>query len=248
MTELDHQQVSSEAALLMERLLELDPADERYMIIKATLDYKASWLSLAEHLDTVAANKSYKEWGYKSFKDYCATEIQIPQSTVKKLVRGFQWIDQEAPDVLKRFVKAMQEDGEALGQDEELPIQPIPEFDMVQVLVSAQKEREKARLSEDVYESIKQQALTGEKSARELKKDIKEALPVEQVEPKVKQLKVLRKTLSTTERVIAQLEELEEADEQVMQLLGQLRDRVFDLVSAMLDEQAYQAPEGEAEA
>ena len=148
--------------------------------------------------------------------------------------------------MLKQFVRVLQ-DEEGSTESGELPICPVPELDMIQVLVSAQNEMGKQRLSNDVYESLKQQALAGEKSARELKKDMKDALPVAQLDPKVQELKVLRKTLSTTERVIAQLEELDELDPQVMELLNQLRERVFTIVAELLDQQAYQeAPEAEA--
>lgn len=235
----DQLKVSSETAQLMQKIHGLEPTDERYQVIKAALDYKTSWLDLAERLNLVALNKIFKEWGYNTFKSFCDEELQLPQSTAKKLVRGFQWIDAEAPDMLGQFLATLQaaEDGSPLPA--ELPLNPVPELETIDVLVNAQKQVANERLSTQAYAELKEKALTGESTARELKKDLRDAMPEPEESADAASLKVLRKTLSATERIIAQLEEVADADPQIMELAQQLRERVFEVVSSKLDAQAY---------
>jgi hypothetical protein len=141
--------------------------------------------------------------------------------------------------MLGQFLATLQaaEHGEALPA--ELPLNPVPELDTIDVLVNAQKQVANDRLSAQVYAELKEKALTGESTARELKKDLREAMPEPEESADAASLKVLRKTLSATERIIAQLEEVADADPQIMELAQQLRERVFEVVSSKLDAQAY---------
>lgn len=235
-------QVSSETAVLMDRLLDLDPTDERYQVLKAALDYKTSWLALANHLNLVALNKQFKGWGYKNFKAYCLEEIQIPQTTAKKLVNGYQWIDQEAPEVLTQFVQVLKaaENGDL---PENFEPRAVPDFDAIDVLVTAQKEVNKQRLSDAVYADLRQKALGGDVSARDLKKQMNEALPEKIEAQDVAELKLLRRTLSSTEKTLAQLEIMPNLDQEIVVLLERLRERLFEVVSQRLDAQAYEGDE-----
>ena len=235
----DPTKVTSETAQLMQKIQGLDPSDPRYQVIKAALDYKASWIELAERLNVVAQNKDFKEWGYNTFKAFCDEELQLPQTTAKKLVRGYQWIDAEAPDMLGQFMAVLEasEHGESLPAN--LAIRPVPELDTIDALVSAQRHVASERLSAQRYAELKEKALSGESTAKEIKKELREAMPGEDPEGDAHAIKVLRKTLSATERIIAQLEELSEADPAILTLAQQLRERVFEVVSAKLDEQAY---------
>ncbi len=230
----DQTKITSEAALIMEKMVGLEPDDPRYIVLKATIDYKASWLELGEHLNVVAENKDYKQWGYKNFKTYCAEELQLNQAVARKLVRGFQWIDAQAPQFLPRYV------------DEEVSIEPqaaalssVPDVEAISVLVTAQRELDKDRLSTQDYDSLKERALSGEANARELRKELKEQLPAPTVDPAKEQIKVLRRTLTATERIIGQLTEHVSDDPELLELAEKLRERVFAIVSAKLDAQAY---------
>lgn len=141
--------------------------------------------------------------------------------------------------MLGQFLATLQaaEHGEALPA--EIPINPVPELDTIDVLVSAQKQVASEKLSPAVYAELKEKALTGEVTAKELKKEIREAMPAAEEGGDAATLKVLRKTLSAAERIIAQLEEVTDADEQIVELAQQLRERLFEVVSAKLDAQAF---------
>ena len=229
----DQATITSETALMMEKMVGLDPSDPRYMVLKAALDYKASWIDLAEHLNVVAANKDYKEWGYKAFKDYCDQELQIRQATARKLVRGFQWIDQEAPELLPRLID---DQVDVAARDSGVM---LPDVDTVDVLVKAQKEVKKERLSRDVYDDLKERALRGEHTVSELKQDLKDAVVVPEPDPKKEQLKLMRRSLRAAEKMVEQFEELGIDDQEIVELAANLREKLFEFVAGMLDEQAY---------
>lgn len=237
----DQATITSEAALMMEKMVTLDPADPRYGVLKAALDYKASWIELAEHLNLIAANKDYKEWGYAAFKDYCDEELQIRQVTARKLVRGFQWIDQEAPELLPRLIDDQVDVAarESRGQ--------IPDMDTVDVLVKAQKEVKNERLSREVYDELKEKALRGEQSVADLKQDLKDAVVQPEKDEAKEQLKLLRRSLSAAEKMVTQFEELGIEDAEILSLAQQLREKLFEHVAGLLDAQAYGDQQAAAE-
>ncbi len=229
--------LTSETALIMERMVELSPEEPRYQVLKAVVDYKASWIELAEQLNVVAINKDFKQWGYTKFKDYCQDELQIPSPIASKLVKGFQWIDREAPELLPRFID---EEGDAAARDASATPRVLPDMETVDVLLKAEREVAKDRLSKDAYDDLKAKALKGDQPVKELKKELKDAIvePEKEFGPK-EQLKALRRTLTAAEKIVTQLEEILDGDEEVQELAGKLREKLFERVSSMLDEQAY---------
>ena len=234
--------MTSETALIMERMVALDPGEPRYRVLKAVVDYKASWIELAEQLNVVAMNKDYKQWGYKKFKDYCQEELHIPSPMASKLVKGFQWIDREIPELLPRYID--EEGGEAAAARDAQTSNAsrvLPDIEMVNVLMKAEKEVEKERLAQDVYDELKEKAFSGEDTLGELKKSLKEAIvePEKDLSSPKEQIKILRRTLSAAEKIVTQLEEAFAEDEDLFALATQLREKLFERVSTMMDEQAY---------
>ena len=231
--------ITSEAALMMDRMVGLDPHDARYKMLKSAIDYKASWLELAERLNTLAENKDYKEWGYKAFKNYCLDELQLSQATARKLVRGFQWIDQEAPALLPNFVDDSGGGGAQAGRASRV----VPDVETVDVLVQAQRAVSKERLAQDDYDDLKARALKGEQTTRELKESFREAVTQEPKPQHEERLRLLRRSLSAADRIATQLEELGLEDPEVLAAASTLRDKLFDVVSGLLDQAAYAQPD-----
>lgn len=227
--------LTSETALIMERMVELKPEEPRYKVLKAVVDYKASWIELAEQLNVIGINKDFKQWGYAKFKDYCQDELQIPSPIAAKLVKGFQWIDREAPELLPRFID---EEGNAAARDAAPRV--LPDMETVDVLIKAEKEVARERLSQDAYDDLKAKALNGEQPVKELKKELKDAIvePEKEHGPK-EQLKALRRSLSAAEKLVTQLEEILGEDAEIQEIAGQLREKLFERVSVLLDAQAY---------
>ena len=48
-------------------LSNLDPGSERYHVLRAARDFKASWVELGERLTETREQEKFKEWGYTSF-------------------------------------------------------------------------------------------------------------------------------------------------------------------------------------
>ncbi len=249
----DTVKLTSETALIMEKMVSLNPEDSRYQVLKAVVDYKASWIELAEHLNVVAANKEFKQWGYSKFKDYCDEELHIPSSMASKLVKSFQWVDREIPELLPRYIdeeggeRAAAKDGRV---DEDVP-RVLPDIDTVNVLLKAEREVAKDRLSQDVYDELKEKALKGEDDIKDLKKTLKESIvePEKDLTLPKEQIKILRRSLSATEKIVTQLEESLGDDEELFELAQKLREKLFERVSAMLDAEAYgdaKADDGQA--
>jgi hypothetical protein len=232
MSDLIEENISSEASLLLDKLKAFEPGEPRYQLIKATLLYKTSWLELAERLNRVAAERLYKDWGYKTFRDYCARELFISPATAKKLVRGFQWLDEQLPNFMPHLI-----DASDVGDHVTKP-RVAPDMDTVQLLMSAQKEVERERMPQDAYADIKRRALTGELDVQGVKSSLREVMLPPPEEPGGESLKVLRRALATTEKIVAQLEELGAEDDELMNLAGRLRDRIFDLVNAKMEQLA----------
>ena len=227
--------ITSETALIMEKMVGLEPTDPRYQALKAAVDYKASWVELAERLNILAENKDYKDWGFKAFKDYCAEELQIHQATARKLVRGFQWIDREAPQLLPKPID--EEDGQVSARDANPVV--LPDVDTVNVLMKAERELKRDRLDQTVYDDLKERALMGTAQAKELSAELKEAVIVPEKDPKEEQLKTLRRTLSAAQKIVTQLEEVISDDEELREIAEKLREKLFEKVSALLDTAAY---------
>jgi hypothetical protein len=232
MSDVVEENISSEAALLLEKLRGLEPDEPRYHVIKATLQYKTSWLELAERLNKVANEKLYKDWGYKTFRDYCARELFISPATAKKLVRGFQWLDEQLPDFMPNYID--ESDAPQAQQQQRV----APDMDTVQLLMNAQRDVERERMPQDAYADIKRRALIGELDVAGVKSSLREVMLPPPEEPGGEPLKVLRRALAATEKVVAQLEELNSDDEEIMDLAARLRDRIFDLVNLKMEQLA----------
>ncbi|MBN1962173.1 MAG: hypothetical protein JW841_14630 [Deltaproteobacteria bacterium] len=119
----------------IEALLEhLDPNSERYRILSATRDFKASWVALGEVLTVTRETASYKEWGYKTFEAYCRSELKIKADTANKLTRSFAFLRDHNPTSL-----------------ENLEVKELPPLDVIDLLSRA---RERANLSHAQFSQI----------------------------------------------------------------------------------------------
>lgn len=187
-------------------MAELDPDSPRYRVLEAALAFKSSWIILGEHLAEVLRTGLWRGWGYASFERYCGDEIHVTSSTAKKLVRGFQWLGAEAPELLAyRPDDAREATREKSKKAREAG--PLPDLGAINVLADAKAHYDEARVPEDAYLALKQAALEGE-AASTLRKTLKEAIPLH-LRPKSANDKVrhLRRALTATVKVIDALRE-----------------------------------------
>ena len=199
--------------MILERMERLDASDPRYQVLEAALAFKASWVMLAEHLSEVARSKTYKHWGYSTFGRYCADEVHVTPSTAKKLVKSYDWIEEEAPELIPR-----KEAGRIFPQRQ------VPDYGAISVLADARRELEAERVPKDAYLALKQAALEGERTATQLRRELKQAIPEElRDKPAIDKVRSLRKALTAAVKVIEHLREWDGNDALVVQA-EELRD------------------------
>lgn len=191
---------------ILAKMAELDPDSPRYRVLEAALAFKSSWIILGEHLAEVLRTGLWRGWGYASFERYCGDEIHVTSSTAKKLVRGFQWLGAEAPELLAyRPDDARESTREKSKRAKDAG--PLPDLGAINVLADAKTAYDEARVPEDAYLALKQAALEGE-AASTLRRTLKEAIPLH-LRPKSANDKVrhLRRALTATVKVIDALRE-----------------------------------------
>jgi hypothetical protein len=127
-------------------LAKLEPGSERYRVLAAARDFKASWVQLGERLTETREAGQWQEWGYASFEAYCRTELRLKSETANKLTRSFSFLRDHSPDSL------------AARETRELP--PL---DVVDLLSRA---RERSSVSEAQLRDISQDVFTGEPPTR----------------------------------------------------------------------------------
>lgn len=190
---------------ILAKMAELDPDSPRYRVLEAALAFKSSWIILGEHLAEVVRTGLWRGWGYASFERYCGDEIHVTSSTAKKLVRGFQWLGAEAPELLA--YKTESQLREPSKRAKTAPTGSMPDLGAINVLADAKMHYDEARVPEDAYLALKQAALDGE-TASSLRRTLKEAIPLH-LRPKSANDKVrhLRRALTASVKVIDALRE-----------------------------------------
>lgn len=116
---------------------------------RAAENFKQSWRSLASALTIVWQGKFYSHWGYEKFDDYTAQEVKIRKHTAMKLIRSYQFLQEEETGLIK---------------DE---TEDQPSLEMVETLQKAKK-----ALPEADYKKIKQDLVKEKRDIGEVKKDL----------------------------------------------------------------------------
>lgn len=212
----------------------LDTVEEgtlRHRALEGALEFKGSWVELARHLKDVEDEEKWKEWDYKSFNAYCKDELQLSRGEVRKLRQGYQWLEDEAPELI------VEVSDNSVGSDISKP-RPIPDMDTVDQLAKGYREVEKERVPRDTYQELKRAALDGERSSYQLRREFKEAIPEHKRERKpANPRKHLKRALKALEKALSDIEEQgEDADPKLFERARELRDEIFHLVATKEEE------------
>lgn len=146
--------IKNSEGVVPEVISDSDAQAARKQVIAATSDFKNSWRNLACALNVVWINKLYKQWGYENFDSYTEKEVRIRKHTAMKLIRSYQFLEQEEPKYLRNGSSAEEESA-------------LPSLEAVSTL-----QRAKKQLSEDDYKQVKQYLLKEHKDPCEVKKDL----------------------------------------------------------------------------
>jgi hypothetical protein len=120
-------------------------------------DFKASWLSFAQVLSSIRQDKLYEYWGYEKFEQYAERELGIKKPMVLKLVKTYQFVEQQEPAFLKQ---------EFMGSREPAV---VPELDAINVLRLARNRKE---LTRQDFQDLRKQVFDNGRNAGALRKDL----------------------------------------------------------------------------
>ncbi len=184
---------------ILGRMGQLEADDPRYRVLEAALAFKSSWVILGEHLASVAQSGLFRGWGYASFERYCTDEVHVTVATARKLVKGYDWLREDAPE----YVQAVDRAGHR---------REPPDLATIAVMADARKELAEERVPEDAYLSLKQAALDGSLSATALRRTLKDSVPAHlRPRPLDDRVRHLRKALTACVKVIDGLREWDAA-------------------------------------
>ena len=129
--------------------------EARNAVLDATRDFKSSWRNLAKALQVVWNEKHYIKWGYETFDQYTAKEVNIRKNTAMKLIRSYVFLKKEGDLYL-------QSESGADNKKEE----PVS-LDTISTLQKAKK-----NLDDNGYRKIKKELLDEGRDHQTVKKDL----------------------------------------------------------------------------
>jgi len=199
------------------RLSTLEPGTPRYRVLRTAIDFKRSWLELARDLADVEKNRTFKDWGYRTFHAYAQHELHLRKETVQKLLRSYNFLETHEQRLLE--------------DDEEEPSRPmpLPSYQALDVLAEA---RENPYLSERDYKELRDQVFDEDPSPSQIRKLVKERAPEPVKRAEIDPLARLRKCLALAERLYGLLLEEEEVPEHVPRRL----EEVVGALRKLIDE------------
>ena len=189
-----------------ERLGTLEPGSLRYRVLHTAIDFKRSWLELAQHLNEVARGSQFKEWGYRTFEAYAQHELHLRRETAQKLVRSYDFLATHEPGAL---------DDARAG---EAPV-PLPNYQALDVLAEARKN---PYLSERDYRELRDQVFREDPAPGQVRKAVRDRAPEAADKSSGDPAERLRKCLALSERLYGMLLEEEDLPERIPQSLEQV--------------------------
>jgi hypothetical protein len=191
----------------MERRLEtLEPNTPRYEALRTAIEFKRSWLELAERLTELDKSGEYKGWGYRTFEAYAQHELHLRRDTVGKLLRSYEFLSSYEP----KLVEAPSDRGEPVA---------LPSFEAIDVLREA---RSNPYLSERDYRELRDQVFREDPSPAQVRKAVRELAPEPVSKGDHDPLENLRKCLALAERLYGMIVEQENVPERVSRAMEEV--------------------------
>ncbi len=208
-------------AIIEERLTQMEPGTPRYDVLSAALEFKASWVELGEQLTTVRTSSLWREWGFKTFNDYCKDEIRITSETAAKLCRSFLYLSETQPALVQETPS---------GQ----PPPRVPDYRTVDLLA---KMKDNEQVPEPVYRDLSQATFDEDLAVNELRKRLREEAPqafATRAKPsKPEPRRQLRSALSQSSKLIETLAMVDGIDDTMIERAESLRGMIASLIEAM---------------
>ena len=119
--------------------------------------FKAAWVSFAQVLYSIKQDKLFEYWGYEKFEQYAERELGLKKAMAIKLVKTYQFVEQQEPAYLK---EEFMESREASA---------LPEMDAINVLRLAKNRKE---LTKQDFQELRKQVFDKGCNAGLLRKDL----------------------------------------------------------------------------
>lgn len=211
----------------------------RLFAAKAAYNFKHSWLEMAQALVEAQRANRFVEWGHDTFLEYCDLELGLKRTIVDKLVVSYQMLQQNAPQKLETMTEeetiptyqSLDYYARATG---ELRIDGCPPNDVPQGELSPE-------LNQQLYDAVFEQGCTP--------KQLRERFdPILRPKSSTQEQKEhAKKTLSTTRKLLEQLEEVEgisadtiENARRAVTVLHQEMDQLVNDLDVLLDAEQQQ--------
>lgn len=120
-------------------------------------DFKAAWVELAQVLHSIRQDRLFEYWGYEKFEQYAERELGIKKPMALKLVKTYQFVEQQEPAYLK---PEFMEEREAVE---------LPELDAINVLRLAKNRKE---LTKQDFQELRKQVFEQGRNAALVRKDV----------------------------------------------------------------------------
>lgn len=178
----------------------VEPGSDRYDVLDKAKRFKSSWVELGEKLLQVSSKGHFREWGYKSFEEYCVQEIRIKRATAEKLTMAYHFMEKEEPQLL--------------SPKEEL--KPLPDYRSIDLLRKAKEEK---GFTEEEYGDLRKSIIEEERSHPTVAKKYKEVAALrEEVNPLIP----LKASISAARRLDSNLRALSDVPDVYFQQVGEM--------------------------
>jgi hypothetical protein len=147
-----------EDILINKKLTPANTAEIRQGIKDSLANLKKAWLMFGTAVAAVHKSRIYRVWGYETFDDYCAQELQMHQSTVHEIIKSTIFLSQEKPDLYRAFIA---------GKNE--AIEQLPSYHSLYLLAAKE-----VKLGKERFTDLLQKVMDGQISSRDLQENIKD--------------------------------------------------------------------------
>lgn len=205
-------------------LLRVHPPETlRHRAMRAALDWKAAWLRLGATLTEAQQDRAWVSFGFRSMKLWAEGELGVPATMARRMLQGFEWMQDEAPELAR---PALHADGPGVDR-------PVPDPNTVAALADARRKVDESIVPAAVYEDLRTRALRGESGATEVKRELKAFVDPTPESDENADLPRVKKALRGAEKLLEQIGELGEPPPELVQLVADLRDRLYLMLSQM---------------
>ncbi|MBN2343100.1 MAG: hypothetical protein JXX29_08090 [Deltaproteobacteria bacterium] len=206
--------------------LEQGGDNTRLYAAKAAFNFKHSWLEMAQALVEAHAANRFVEWGYDTFLDYCDRELGLKKNIVDKLMVSFQMLQQHAPQKLDQIsedetmpsYQALDYYARATG---ELRIDGCPPSDAPGYDLSPE-------LNQQLYDAVFEQGCTPKQLKERFDPVLRPKSPTKEQQDHAK------KTISTTRKLLEQLDELEGISHDTIENTRRAVTRLYEEMDQLL--------------